>query len=193
MRRRQLRVDADADVAGIVRVQMVEQHLAAEGAADRQRPGFGDAAQIGDRLLAPARAAEDRRRAALAPVSSRRRARSISASPGRVSTGREGQACGASTLVGQHVLRQRDDDRTGTAGRGDGEGAGDEFGNARGVVDLDHPFGDAAEEALVVDLLEGLALPDAARDLADEQDHRRSNPAWRCGCRPRRWWRRGRA
>ena len=64
------------------------------------------------------------------------------------------------------------DDRAGPAGGRDRKGAGDEFGNARGVVDLDHPFGDVAEEAPVVDLLEGLALLGVARDLADEQDHR---------------------
>ena len=38
------RVDADADVAGIVRMVVVEEHLAAEGAADRQVEAFGEAA-----------------------------------------------------------------------------------------------------------------------------------------------------
>ena len=46
-------------------------------------------------------------------------------------------------------------------------------GMRAGVVDLHRPFGDAAEEALVVHLLPCLALPDAARHLADEQDDRR--------------------
>ena len=39
----ELRVDADADIAGIVRMAVVEQVLAAEGAADRQVVGLGEA------------------------------------------------------------------------------------------------------------------------------------------------------
>ena len=53
------RVDADADIAGIVRVVVVEEHLAAERAADGQVEALGEAAERGDRRLAPARAAED--------------------------------------------------------------------------------------------------------------------------------------
>ena len=55
----ELRVDADADIAGVVRVQMIEQHLAAEGAADRQRPGFGELWNRPTASVVPARAAED--------------------------------------------------------------------------------------------------------------------------------------
>ena len=46
-------------------------------------------------------------------------------------------------------------------------------GSARRIVDLGDPFGERAEHRAVVDLLERLALAHAARDLADEQDHRR--------------------
>jgi hypothetical protein len=52
------------------------------------------------------------------------------------------------------------------------EGAGDEFGDAGGIVDLAHPFGEFGEGAAELDLLEGLALAGVALDLADEQDHR---------------------
>ncbi len=45
-------------------------------------------------------------------------------------------------LVAQHVLRQRQHHRAGAAGGGDGKGAGDEFRDAGGIVDLAHPFGD---------------------------------------------------
>ena len=46
-------------------------------------------------------------------------------------------------------------------------------GNARGVVDLHHPFGHVAEEALVIDFLKGLALAGVGSHLANEQDKRR--------------------
>jgi hypothetical protein len=42
-----------------------------------------------------------------------------------------------------------------------------------GPVGLEHPLREAAEHPLVIDLLEGLASAQAARHLADEQDHRR--------------------
>src|SRR5690606_23796579 len=42
-----------------------------------------------------------------------------------------------------------------------------------GGVDLGGPFRELAEHAPVVELLERLALAVAARDLADEEDHRR--------------------
>ena len=49
----------------------------------------------------------------------------------------------------------------------------DELRNARGLLDLHDPLGDLAEHAPVVDLLERLALDLIARDLADEEHHRR--------------------
>ena len=59
----------------------------------------------------------------------------------------------------------------------DVEGARDVFGQAVGRVDLADPLREAerarAEHLPVVDLLEGLAVALVARDLADEQDHRR--------------------
>jgi hypothetical protein len=62
---------------------------------------------------------------------------------------------------------------SGRAGAGDVEGARDQFGHARRVVDLHHPLGHGAEDRAVVEFLEGLAAQRAARDLADEQQHRR--------------------
>src|SRR5262249_32287005 len=40
------------------------------------------------------------------------------------------------------------------------------------ILDPRRPFGDGAEEGREVDLLESLAVAVAARDVADEQDHR---------------------
>ena len=149
---------------------MVEQHLAAEGAADRQRPAFGRTLEAGDGVFVPAGAAEDDE----GPLGLGQQLLELLhlVLAGAGLDRREGQGVGRLGKAGQHVFRQRDDDRAGAAGGGDRKGAGDEFGNARGIVDLDHPFGDVAEEALVVDFLEGLALAGVAGDLADEQDHR---------------------
>src|SRR3546814_18746178 len=64
--------------------------------------------------------------------------------------------------------------RSARPARGGGvKGAADHLRDALGVVDLGHPFGQLAEHAAVVDLLEGLALGHAAADLTDEEDHRR--------------------
>ena len=56
------------------------------------------------------------------------------------------------------------------------EGAGDDFREAGRIVDLRGPFGERSEGGPVVELLERLALTHAALDLADEEDHRKSNP-----------------
>ena len=85
----------------------------------------------------------------------------------------EGLRVGDLDRLGQHVLRQRQHHRTRAAAGGGVEGAAHEFGNAAGIVDLRHPFGELAEHAAIVDLLEGLALQRVARDLADEEDERR--------------------
>ena len=82
----ELRVGADADIAGIVRMQMIEQHLAAEGAADRQRPGFGDRSRMRDFASALQRVPPRMTKGRLAAPSSSASFCS-SASPGDVSTG----------------------------------------------------------------------------------------------------------
>jgi len=74
--------------------------------------------------------------------------------------------------VGQHVLGQRDHDRAGAAGGRDMEGAADDLGDARGIVDLGRPFRHRAKDGAVVELLEGLALAHAAVDLTNEEDQR---------------------
>ena len=52
------------------------------------------------------------------------------------------------------------------------EGAADDFRNALGAVDLDHPLGHGAEDRLVVEFLKRLALLHVARNLAHEHDER---------------------
>ena len=85
----------------------------------------------------------------------------------------EGGRVGHGDALDQHVLGERDDDRSrAAAGRGV-EGPRDELGDAGGIVDLGRPFGDRSEHRAIVELLEGLALAHFTCNLADEQDHRR--------------------
>src|SRR3569623_1383358 len=51
-------------------------------------------------------------------------------------------------------------------------GAADLFGDPARILDPRRPFGDRREEGGEVDLLKALAVAVAARDVADEQDHR---------------------
>ncbi len=53
------------------------------------------------------------------------------------------------------------------------EGVAHHLGNAGRVVDLCGPLAQGCEHLPTVHLLEGLAVELAARDLPDEQDHRR--------------------
>ena len=150
---------------------MVEQHLPAERDADRQRPGLCRLLEREHRRLAPARAPDDGEGPLCRTEQVFQLAHLDIARP-RFDL-RPCERRGRFRAIGQHVLGQGDHHRSRPAGGGNREGTRDEFRDARRVVDLDRPFRDAAEKALVVDLLPGLALLDAARDLADEQDHRR--------------------
>ena len=90
------------------------------------------------------------------------------------------------------VARQRHHHRTGPAGARDMKRPAHDARDLFGIVDLDDPLGDAAEEAAVVDLLAGFAAARVAADLADQQHHAALNRISRCGRRCSRWSRRGR-
>ena len=169
-----LRIDADADVARVVAVAVVEQVLAAERARDRQpvrsRRSAASAAQASRVPSAAADDHERRRRAARAAAcafASVRRRRRGWPRPRRAADRR------TSARRGQHVLRQREHDRPGPAGHRDAVGVRDVFGDALGAIDLRGPLGHAAVHPPIVDLLERFAIDEVAADLADEHDHRR--------------------
>ena len=65
--RRELRIDADADVAGVVAVPVVEKVLIAERAGDGQRVAFGKAPQLRAGVDVPSAAADEHQRAARRP------------------------------------------------------------------------------------------------------------------------------
>ena len=103
----------------------------------------------------------------------RSRTRSSRVRAGRRLRGLVGLGVGDGRVLGEHVLGQREDDRAGSAGGRDLEGAPDELRQAPRVDDLLRPLAQRRERGAGVELLEGLAAELAARDLADQVEHRR--------------------
>ena len=169
--REQLRIDAEADVAGIARMQRVDQMRAAEGGRDRHGEALGKARERGGRGLRPAAAAgqHDRRFRGPEKLLQLRHV----GKPGPGLDRLERRRVGHRHALDQHVLGQRDHHRAGAAVAGGVEGARDDLGDARRIVDLGRPLRHRAEHRAVVELLERLALAHLARDLADEHDQRR--------------------
>ena len=163
-------IGAEAQVAREVRV--LHRHLtrAAELGGEGDGVAFAEVGEGGHGLGVPAGAAEDRERLL--------RLCQHVAQTGEVGGGGGGfhrlhpRRVGDRDHVVQHVLGQRDHHRAGAALHGDAEGASQKFGDAGGVVDLDHPFGHRAEDRAVVEFLERLAVFHPAGDLAHEEDHR---------------------
>ncbi len=189
--RQQFRIGPDAEVAGVTRMQRVEQMPAAEGGGHRQREALGKAHQRGAGGFRPAAAADERDRAFGRPQQLLQPAHVGQARPGlhRLERWRI-RHHGA---LDQHVLRQRDHHRAGPAVAGGVEGARDQLRNARGVVDLGRPFGDRAEHRAVVEFLERLALAHVRARPGRRTRSSARNPGARYGCRPRHWWRPARA
>ena len=124
----------------------------------------------GARSRAPVRAADDRNRGGclLQQLEHRLHGAGIRLLGDR----RNARTVGRLDLVAQHVFRKREHDRAGPAGGRDAVGAVDIFGDPPRILDPRGPFGDRAEEGREVDFLEAFAVAVAARDVADEQDHR---------------------
>ena len=196
MRAASFGIDADADVAGVVRMAVVEQVLEAEGAAHRQLPALGEALQ---------RVARRRASQPLPPAITN--GRSAAASSVAQLAQRAGRRPGERRLdarqhrrrghARQHVLGQRQHHRPRPALHRGVEGARHVLGQAVGVVHLADPLGEAeragAEHLPVVDLLEGLAVALVARHLADEERSSACDPGTRCAGRCWRWSRPARA
>ena len=165
------RVGAEPDHAGVARVVVVEQILAAKPDGDGQVVGRGEGPQIVTGAFGPAAAAGQHDRVF--------RLGQHVAQP-RHGVGRRARLyllIGSAVLdlgaLGLHVFGQRQHHRPGPARGRRAEGAVDVFGDPRRIVDLAGPFGELAHHPAEIDLLEGFAFGHAARDLADEDDRRR--------------------
>ena len=186
----QLGVGAVAELAGIDLAAVADRVLAAERGGDGDAVAESEIGEMVRRARAPVGAADDRDR--VGRVLQQLEHRLDRAGIGLLGERRDARAVGRLDLVAQHVLGQREHDRAGPAGGRDAIRAGDIFGDPPRVLDPRRPFGDRAEEGGEVDLLEALAVAVAARDVADEQDHRGRNPGTRHGPRRWRWSRRAR-
>ena len=169
--RQELRVRADAEVAGVRRMQRVEQMEAAERGDHRQSEALGEALNARAGTGRPAAAAEDHERPRCGPDQLLQPRHFREARPGLDRLRR--RHVGDRNPLGEHVLGQRDDDRSRPpAGRGM-ERARDDLRDPRRIIDLGRPLGHRAEHGAIVELLERVAPAHLAPDLADEQDHRR--------------------
>ncbi len=149
---------------------MIEQHLAAEGAADGHAELLSESPEIGDRLFIPARATDDEHRALrlIQHLSERLDLRRARVAFHR----RVGSGFRRFDDIAQHVFRQGEHHRAGTTGRGDREGAGYKFRDTACIVNLANPFGEFGEGAAIFHFLKGFAFTRVALNLPDEQDHR---------------------
>ena len=169
--RQQLRIDAEADVAGVARMQRVDQVGAAERGRDRHVEALGEARERSGRGLRPAAAADEHDRRLRGPQKLLQFRHVGEAGPGLDRL--EGRRVRHRDPLDQHVLRQRHHHRPGPAVAGGVERARDDLGDTRRIVDLGRPFRHGAEHRAVVEFLERLAVAHLAPDLADEHDQRR--------------------
>ena len=168
--RQQFRIGADAEVAGVTGMGLVEQRAAAERRGDRQRVFLREPGQAIGRGLRPAAAAEQHDRRA-GGAEHLREFLHLGRSRRGLDRGKRRRIVDGDALD-QHVLGDGDDDRTGPSIGGGVKGARDDLRHARGIVDLGRPFRHRAEHGAIVEFLKGLALAGVARDLADEQHQR---------------------
>ncbi len=170
MRAKQFRIGTDAKIAGVTGMRLVEQMAAAERGGDRQRIFLRETRQlVAGGLRPPAAAVENDRR--LRGAEHLREFLHLGRPRRRLDRGKRRRVADRDAL-GQHVFRQRDDDRARPPIGGGVEGARDDFRDPRRIVDLGRPFGHRAEHRAIIELLESLALAHVARDLADEKDKR---------------------
>ncbi len=169
--RRKLRVDADADVACVLRVPVVEEILVPERGCDRQAARLRKLRERIARRAIPAAAADDDERR---PRAGKQRVRRGDGRRRRCADHRlHSWWIGAYRFRRQHVFGQCEHDGARAAGDRGTPRVCDVFGDARSAVDLRSPLGDRAEHLPVVDFLERLAVDHVAADLADERDQRR--------------------
>ena len=168
---RELRIDADAHIAGVVRMPVVEQVLEAKRAAHGQVPAFGEALQCIAGGRVPAAAADNDERPLCGKEHRAQVAQRTGRGPGlgRLDARQHRRGGGAR----EHVLGQHQHHRPGAPLQRGVKGARDVLGQTIRVVHLADPFGHAeragAEHLPVVHLLEGFAVALFAGHLADEQ------------------------
>ena len=165
------RIESDRDIADVIRMAVVEQILAAVGAADRQRVGLGDRLEVGASPRIPAAASHHHER----PLGLREHVAQLVhvVGPGMRGDALVARGVGNRRGRGLHVFRQREHHGPGASRYREMKRVAHHFRHALGTVDLRHPFRHLPVHAAVVDFLERLALGHCVVDLTDEQNHRR--------------------
>ena len=146
----------------------IKQRQTPERAGDGQIETLGETLHGGARRGAPSGAAENDERTLGRPDHLLQFGHLRLAGPR--DGGLDAQGVRHAGAIVLHVLGQRDHHGAGTALHGGVKGARDEFGNARGVVDFNDPFGEGAIDGAIIHFLKGAALQRVALHLPDEQD-----------------------
>ena len=164
-------VHRDAEDAHVRRRVVVHEVLAAERTRDRQVVRFAEREHALADLLRPAALADDDQR----PLGGRQQFAEASQilRPGRRLCDLDRRRVLDVGLLGEHVLRQAEDDRPRTTGESKRVRACDVVRYPLRALDLPRGLRDPAEDLRVVELLPRLAASERARHLADEQEHRR--------------------
>ena len=168
---RELRTRPDGEVARIAGVEVVDAVLAAKRAGGREPVALGERDDVADRPRRPRAAPEQHQR----PTRSGEQL----AQPRHLGRPRaclhRFVGCGVDRRRGlaQHVFREHDHHRAGPSGSRQRKCSRRQLRDAGRVVDLHHPLGHLAVHSAEVELLERPAPKKGARDLSDEEDHRR--------------------
>ena len=165
------RIGSQREMADVGVGAVVDVVLAAPARRHRQRTRGAPASEVVVGLDAPRCAPDDDER----PLGAREHCpRALDVLGIRVDADDSPGLCvGGVGLLDEHVLGEREHNRSGASGGRDVERAGDELGDPVGIVDLLHPLRHRAEHVPVVDLLERLAAHHVAADLPDQEDQRR--------------------
>ena len=145
----QLGVDANADVARVLRVEVVKGVLKTKGVAYRQLPVFGKTLQRLGRLRGPTAAAGDHKRPLRRQQHFTQGAQAARVAPGLYRShfghgGRRNTCRIGGHYSGQHVLGQDQHHRARPTVHGGGKGPRHVFRDAPHVVNALHPLGHAA-------------------------------------------------
>ena len=175
-------VDTNAHITGIQCMVVVKGVLKAKRIAHRKHPHLSKALQCLRRLHRPATTTSNHKRSLCLQQHLAQSSQRPGIAPGlhrfhpRQRLRQRSSDCVWQHSLHQHVFRQHQHHRTGSAIHGRGEGARHVLGDAPCVVDALHTLGKAlgagAEEALEVHFLKRFPVAHVAGDIANKEHHR---------------------
>src|SRR5215831_10238262 len=162
----EFRIGVQSEIAGVTRVQGIEQRQPAIACRDGHIKFPREVLQRAARFFVPTCAANNNNR----PFSFlNQRAKLAHIVDARMCLqGAMTWRAYAGHGFFEHILRKRKNDGTGTARTSVAKGAGNKFNHPRGVIDFSRPFRLPPEHRTVIDFLKGTAAHHKSFDLADE-------------------------